>query len=400
METNIDKYFSLARGSEISITISDIEKKITGLTTVAGNSLIKTLFTKYPIIMSSIAGLIVVSTITLITVFNQTGNTPRNQLAIPVQEDSTRYENQPLAYQQVKSETKYVPYEEIKKLKKRMETAGMTASEIVSQMEAMGIEEKPVKPDDTIVTKKSDSKRKSLNTCSRNKKDTASVGGLDYISKFRYNHGTWAMVKRDGYSGMIDQQMKVVVPIIYDEIEKNFSYNDATWCRVASNGYYGFIDMSGKLVVDTKYDQVKNFKECFGEWAKVYRDGYYGYIDRSGKVVVPLIYDKLNDFSENSKSWLRVSRDGYYGFIDMSGKEIVPAIYDEVRDFKENDGSWARVSRDGHYGFIDPNGNVVVPVIYDAVNDFKENYRTWAKVYRDGSYFFLDRSGKELKVTE
>jgi hypothetical protein len=400
MEADLDKYFALARRSEVSITIGDIEKKIAGITTVVSASLIKTLFTKYPIIMSSISGIVVAGAVTLFMLSYQTGNTPQNQHFVPVQKDSTQNENQSVEPQQTEAETNAVWLEEIEELKNQMNTAGMTKQEIIDRLMEIGIEEKRMASDDFIAADDSILKKKCVDICTKNRRNTDSASGLDYVSKFRYNYGTWAMVERDGYYGMIDMQMKVVVPVIYDEIAKKFSYNDDTWCLVNRDGYSGFIDMTGKLVVETKYEAVNDFKECFGAWAKVSRDGYSGYIDRFGKIVVSLIYEELNDFKENSKAWARVSRNGYFGFIDMTGKEVVPAIYDKVNDFKENDGSWAKVFRNGYYGFIDMTGKEVVPAIYDEVNDFTENHGTWAKVYCDGYCYFLDRTGKELKVKE
>lgn len=395
MDNKLDTYFRFAKSEELPVSISEIEKLVSGFTVMGSTSIIKSLFIKHPILMNTITAFISVGLATLLSfsLLNINSTEPQihqrdtevvgeeinsdnktERITLPAGKKTENRESLPVII--VENEER-VSKEKISAHSYRLKSQMLNIEPVIPVMAKIDLLEgnnylMPIQ--------------------------MAAISGFDEISDFIYNDGLWAMVYDDGAYGMVDKELNVVVPIIYDEIRKKFDYNDGLWCLVYSDGHYGFIDRIGKEVVKTIYDEVSHFKYNDGQWLLVYSNGHYGFINRDGDEVVEPKYDEIGTFRENDGLWAEVYSNGHFGYIDREGNEIVETKYDEIGDFKENDGLWAKVYSNGHYGFIDREGKEVVPLIYDEINDFTENDGLWAAVYRDGEIFYIDREGNEVSA--
>ena len=151
------------------------------------------------------------------------------------------------------------------------------------------------------------------------------------------------------------------------------------------NGKYGYVDEDKKVVIPLVYDSARKFSaEGF---AAVKKDGKYGFIDTTGKECVPFIYDDTSSYVDGLA---RVKRDGKWGYIDKTGREIIPPQYDESWGFTEG---LAWVVRNGKFGYIDKTGREVIPFIYDEAWNFSEGC---ARVKKDGEEFYIDKNGDRL----
>lgn len=103
-------------------------------------------------------------------------------------------------------------------------------------------------------------------------------------------------VENNNKYGVIDKTGKLVVPMMYQNIE-DFSNGLAKVIISMKEGTYGYINNKGKLVISLNY-QGESFYNGFAFVGK--DENQYGYIDATGKAVVPLKYGRLwqNEFHE------------------------------------------------------------------------------------------------------
>lgn len=154
--------------------------------------------------------------------------------------------------------------------------------------------------------------------------------------------------------GILDENGKVILPIIYDLMECQ-SYNGGTFL-LKSNGKYFYANDNGKIISKHGY----NFGELF--WSRR----------------------------------ARVSFNGKFGFIDSTGAEVVPLIYKNAEPFYYN----VAVVGDGKkYGMINNLGGIIEPLEYDRIQDIydeKEMVTIGYTGFKNGEAFYFDRQGKRV----
>jgi hypothetical protein len=145
---------------------------------------------------------------------------------------------------------------------------------------------------------------------------------------------------------------------------------------VSQNYKWGFIDNQGKIIVPLIYDRVYEFKEGLACVAKG------GILDTSGS------------YSRYKKS--------KYGFIDKDGKTVIPFNFDNTSSGCDYDagfyGGLAALSKKGKYGFIDKKGKVVIDFKFDEIiygRGFMDGIKSG--VLMDGKKYYIDKTGKILE---
>lgn len=117
-----------------------------------------------------------------------------------------------------------------------------------------------------------------------------SLSEFSYVDKFYEGR---AIVVRGGKCGFIDEQEKVVVPLI-NAFAKPFSEGLAPvvkgqWIsQTRIDGFYGYVDLYGEEVTPFEYEDAKSFSEGI---ATVLIDGKWGGIDREGNLVIKPQFD-------------------------------------------------------------------------------------------------------------
>ena len=193
-----------------------------------------------------------------------------------------------------------------------------------------------------------------------------------------------ACVKVGDKWGAINLRDRVVIPMIYDEL----NIIQGTFPNPAKfNGKWGYISKNGKTIIDFEYDEAGKFKDGL---ARVQKDGKYGFITAKGEVVIPFEYDDCQEsfYTQTGKNHkervlpIWVKRGDKYGFVNIEGKEIIKPIYEFAGSFSElkDDRTLAAVVKNGAVGFINENGKIMIPCMYD--DDF-ENYRNYGFSWND-----------------
>ena len=236
---------------------------------------------------------------------------------------------------------------------------------------------------------------------------------FDYIDNF---HDGLAQVSKAGYGyGFVDENMKLVIPMIYDSADE---FIDGK-AKVRRGDDWFYIDKTGKetpvspRTVGSKYQDVGEYSEgmCkvstlkLGFMDLAYHSDYseiagtWGFVNEDGVEVVPPQYIYAEDFYGGiaivckgkwtiDKKWDNKYNSGRYwteeemwGAIDKEGNEVIPFIFDEIKHFGDVDdvfmahyGGW----KDGHWGVIDNQGNWLAEPIFEDI-DYE---------YQDGLFAF------------
>lgn len=156
-----------------------------------------------------------------------------------------------------------------------------------------------------------------------------------------------AKVSKDGKFGYVDQQGKLIVPVIYQEA---MAFSEG-FAAVKSESKWGYLDSSGKMVIYPEYEEAGSFHESL---AATRKNGKFGFIDKNNKVVIPFNYSMANGFSEGLAP---VANDkDMWGYVNASGKLVIPCVFTFADKFEDGR---ARVIKGSEMSYIDRYGKAV-----------------------------------------
>jgi hypothetical protein len=145
-----------------------------------------------------------------------------------------------------------------------------------------------------------------------------------------------------GKFGFINHNNEKIIPLIYD-FALDFNNGFAMVCNgvkisadsseLESFGLCGIIDSTGKIVVPILYDIIERIEQedLTNKVILAVKDKKVGWIDFNGNVKIPFIYD--DGKHEYTGNLFRVKKGTKWGYIDINGNEIIPFIYDKVGRF-------------------------------------------------------------------
>jgi uncharacterized repeat protein (TIGR02543 family) len=193
-------------------------------------------------------------------------------------------------------------------------------------------------------------------------------------------------VTYNGKVGLADLTGRVVLPAIYDEIERLFG----SWYMVTTDNVMTYINTTSSTHFDpVEYEYIGIFSEGF---ASMQKGGLWGFVNESGEVAIPLEYDGVGVFSDGLAA---VQKDEKWGYINTSGTVVIPITldFDLVKEFA---GGIAIVKKDGKFGAINTFGNIVVPVTYDAASPVDGLVRVLSGDWYIGRWTWFNASGNVI----
>ena len=186
-------------------------------------------------------------------------------------------------------------------------------------------------------------------------------------------------VTANGLSGCIDMKGNIIVPLIYDKLEKL----DSGYAEACIDDKWGLVDKTGKAVLPLVYEDI--IYHCGTVAFKL--DGLWGIMDLSWNVLTPPMYDDVHLIGADE---IAVKKGDLHGVVTAGGTEIIPVRYENLNIDDYEKGSPLGACIGGKYGFIDARGNTIIPFVYDSVGSF--NYGR-AVVVRDGKIGMIDKNG-------
>ncbi|MFM7671609.1 MAG: WG repeat-containing protein [Bacteroidota bacterium] len=133
--------------------------------------------------------------------------------------------------------------------------------------------------------------------------------------------GVLIMVQNGDRYGYLTRKGEVAVPLDLEDATA-FSWGFAV---VKRNGLYGMINNTGKAIISYMYEKIKEVdkKHFLGT-----KDGKSHLLTSSGEtLIITTLYDFIFPPYRNC---LMVVKNNKYGIIDMSGKEILPVTFNKA----------------------------------------------------------------------
>lgn len=123
---------------------------------------------------------------------------------------------------------------------------------------------------------------------------------------------------------------------IYDEIKQKFE-NENTYIIVSKNKKYGIIDQDNKVILNFVYDELSfDLLQKFNKDAQTVvakKNGKYGLVDFNGKEIIPFIYTKLERIS--GLELFKAKTGKSYILINSENKILNSGPFDDIGKFED-----------------------------------------------------------------
>lgn len=235
-----------------------------------------------------------------------------------------------------------------------------------------------------------------------NQGEVLSYGEYDKVSSFVEG---LSIVVKNGLYGVINQQMQEVIPIKYNNIERE----QQAYFRV-TNGHVDIFDKLGKNITQDKY---VNIDKLSANRYLVKVGKYYGYLNERFEEVIDVAFEDAEAFVGK---YAVVRKGDYYGVIDQEGKWIIQPVVDRLQSISEglflyhDNEAWGTLNTDGievfrsdevelevrngtvlsrykgKYGLINDRGEVCLPAIYDSVSSVRDDQTVF--MHKGGERYF------------
>lgn len=220
-------------------------------------------------------------------------------------------------------------------------------------------------------------------------------------------------VKNKGSYGVIDENGKEILSVIYDDIsirkniimakkdkkmiyfsnnkgsikelklDKNIEFfylGEGIYEIKSKNGESGIMDEKNNFLTEIKYHGISNFYK--GKAIAEYKNKYI-VIDNMGKELYEI---KDTGIDLNCVNEYVISGKNKKGFIDWKGKTVVEKKYDLVENFVDG---YSKVCKNNRFGIIDETGNEILKIKYNEIWNFGKHGFYYCKYDLDRNEFIF-----------
>ena len=218
-----------------------------------------------------------------------------------------------------------------------------------------------------------------------------------YDNYLSYNHyynsdsrksGYYCIVKQQDKFGIINENGKQILPIIYDTIAYEISHNQV----IAKLGKFGVVNLHNKTIIPFTYDNIffSYSEDKLNQEYKVEINSKFGLINDKNLKILDAIYD---GFDILDKGFRIAEKGNLYGLIDKFGKEIIPFNYNELNHFRNKER--IKVCKNELCGVIDLQNNVIIPLEYSGIGlgEFDKNNE-----YSESKYIYEAYKNYEVRM--
>src|SRR5690554_6370261 len=121
----------------------------------------------------------------------------------------------------------------------------------------------------------------------------------------------------DRKSGLMDTKGTVILPAEYNSIVY-YEENKVFIVKISQYGATGMLDKDLKTIIPIEYDEIKAGKNS--DLFLISKDKKHGFVNAKGKIVIDMIYDVADVFSEGLAP---VVKDGKWGCINEQGEVVI-----------------------------------------------------------------------------
>jgi hypothetical protein len=219
----------------------------------------------------------------------------------------------------------------------------------------------------------------------------------------------FAQVEKDGKYGVIDENGKYVVPIMYEEMKFIVQHANNYFIGVKKNGKYGIINLKNELL----YPFI--FETCVELSVHVNipqnrQNGFYAFLSITNRQTIEYYYlnfdskkDELKIQPNPTKGFKIVSAScssnpygKCFGVVNWNGQPIIPMMYANIKDLKYN--TFEVYSSKGA-GLMDTLGRTLIPPIYAYMYELGRDSTLLQVGRHSGTWGLYSRTGKMIADT-
>ncbi|MGK0390314.1 MAG: hypothetical protein ACI94Y_003066 [Maribacter sp.] len=188
-------------------------------------------------------------------------------------------------------------------------------------------------------------------------------------------------IKKGGKWGVINQQGKIIIQPTYDAISNFKHYGYAV---IQKEGNSGLIDSRGAFVFPAKYKDLRVIsKHLFG----IKSEGTWNVIDKQGNILIR-DYDSASPLDD--KHILYWQKE-LCGLVDLNGKIIIPANYQSIK--WDKDKTLFIVKKNKKIGLYTTKGEVIREPVFREIQIINTGLILTKRRYKWGA---IDGDGQEL----
>lgn len=188
---------------------------------------------------------------------------------------------------------------------------------------------------------------------------------IDYDMVVDLNNPNYFIVINNNLMGLLDKNLKLVIPIEYDRIE----YLCNNCFKVVTNNRCGVFKISDQLIIKCKYLEITKLNKIYLDVTDEYHK--HAVFDTYGVQHTEFLYDALEHLKSNILFHIRL--DFYHkhvvGIINPNGKILIPPLYDNIKALD----NFYIVSLDNKLGIYNKDFKPVSKVIYDDISNVGTN---------------------------
>ena len=212
----------------------------------------------------------------------------------------------------------------------------------------------------------------------------------DRMNKLRLGADVYYVVSRNERYGILNAKNEIIAPLEYDYIRDGGTIN--TFVEVVKNGKHGFMNVATrKLAFSNWYTKLEVINKDGATLVELNKKK--GLIDLTEKKIIPLEYDELGWLNGIPKITFIAAKGKKYGIMGIDGKIIVPFQYDLIK--RAND-DLLIAAKAGKKGLLKLDGTPLLPFEYDEINS-EFNYLL---VKKANKYGVVSSAGKLVLPAE
>ena len=203
---------------------------------------------------------------------------------------------------------------------------------------------------------------------------------FERIRRFQNSYGisNRIIVEKAGKFGILDSDLNELFPPIYAGIPEHHVLN-GKYLKVVKDGKYGLIDENGKILIDMVFDEIKPIHDSlyiglvYQDSATIQKYAMNNHWNWGYKTKDCIIFDKdlrvvtkLKDY-EYIYYWgisqFIVKKDKYFGVLNTKGEVVIPLKYDHL----SGNNGYYHVSKNDQCGLITTEGKMVLPLEFTSI---------------------------------
>src|SRR5574343_57019 len=219
----------------------------------------------------------------------------------------------------------------------------------------------------------------------------------------------FAQVEKDGKYGVIDDNGKYAVPIMYDEMKFIVHHENSYFIGVKKNGKYGIIKMKNEVIYPFIFETCVELTD-YTSISQNRQNGFYAFLSITNRQTLEYYYlnfdPKKNElkvqanptkgFKIVTKSCSNNSTGKCMGVENWTGQPIIPATFSQIKNLRYN--TFEVYSNKGA-GLIDTLGRTLIPPIYAYMYELGRDSTLLQVGRHSGTWGLYTRSGKMIADT-